>query len=119
VAGIGGGGLVAMVWCIMGEIVPARDRSKWTDVLSTTWGCSALCGPLLGGVFSGLCFRLHSRRISASCIVRLQTRSAGGGVVRRRSFSGHLLQTNSLAPLDSLRERACRRDFRHHAVRFS
>ncbi|KIK71339.1 hypothetical protein GYMLUDRAFT_90316 [Collybiopsis luxurians FD-317 M1] len=52
-AGIGGGGIVSCVWVITAEIVPMRNRAKWSQALSITWSCSALAGPLLGGLFSG------------------------------------------------------------------
>ncbi|KAF5384728.1 hypothetical protein D9757_006210 [Collybiopsis confluens] len=52
-AGIGGGGIVSCVWVITAEIVPMKNRAKWSQALSVTWSCSALAGPLLGGLFSG------------------------------------------------------------------
>ncbi|KAG5733052.1 hypothetical protein E4T56_gene3559 [Termitomyces sp. T112] len=51
-AGIGGGGIVSSVWVITAELVEVRRRAKWSQVLSLTWSCSAIAGPLLGGVFS-------------------------------------------------------------------
>lgn len=52
VAGVGGGGIVSSVWVITSEIVEVRNRAKWSQALSITWSCSAIAGPLLGGVFS-------------------------------------------------------------------
>ncbi|KAF9498060.1 amino acid permease ScVBA-like protein [Pleurotus eryngii] len=52
IAGIGGGGIVASVWVITSEIVEVRNRAKWSQALSVTWSCSAVAGPILGGVFS-------------------------------------------------------------------
>ncbi|KAJ3556865.1 hypothetical protein NM688_g1790 [Phlebia brevispora] len=52
-AGIGGGGIVSLVWTITSEIVDLQSRAKWSQALSITWSCSAVAGPLLGGVFSG------------------------------------------------------------------
>jgi MFS family permease len=69
VAGIGGGGIVCSVWVITAEIVSyfrgltypcistisqveIRKRAKWSQALSVTWSCSAIAGPLLGGLFS-------------------------------------------------------------------
>ncbi|GAW04732.1 amino acid permease -like protein [Lentinula edodes] len=52
-AGIGGGGIVSCVWVITAEIVEMRHRAKWSQALSVTWSCSAVAGPLLGGLFSG------------------------------------------------------------------
>ena len=55
VAGIGAGGIVSLVWTITAEIVEADSQAKWSQALSVTWACSAIAGPLLGGVFSGKC----------------------------------------------------------------
>ena len=52
-AGIGGGGIVSSVWVITAELVEVRHRAKWSQALSLTWSCSAIAGPLIGGVFSG------------------------------------------------------------------
>ncbi|KAG9314590.1 major facilitator superfamily domain-containing protein [Chiua virens] len=51
-AGIGGGGIVSSVWVITSEIVEPKYRAKWSQALSVTWSCSAIAGPLLGGLFS-------------------------------------------------------------------
>ncbi|KAL4243172.1 MFS transporter superfamily protein [Abortiporus biennis] len=51
-AGIGGGGIVSLVWTITSEIVDVQSRAKWSQALSITWSCSAIAGPLLGGLFS-------------------------------------------------------------------
>ena len=59
-AGIGGGGIVSLVWTITSEIVDVQSRAKWSQALSITWSCSAIAGPLLGGVFSGEEFKAQS-----------------------------------------------------------
>ncbi|KAJ7169532.1 major facilitator superfamily domain-containing protein [Mycena filopes] len=53
IAGIGAGGIVGSVWVITAEIVEIQNRAKWSQALSITWSCSAIAGPLLGGLFSG------------------------------------------------------------------
>lgn len=53
IAGIGGGGIVSSVWVLTAQLVPETSRAKWSQALSITWACSAVSGPLLGGVFSG------------------------------------------------------------------
>ncbi|KAJ6519489.1 amino acid permease ScVBA-like protein [Mycena sanguinolenta] len=53
IAGIGAGGIVSSVWVITAEIVKVQSRAKWSQALSVTWSCSAIAGPLLGGLFSG------------------------------------------------------------------
>lgn len=51
-SGIGGGGIVNSVWVITSELVEVPNRAKWSQALSVTWSCSAVAGPLIGGVFS-------------------------------------------------------------------
>ncbi|KAI0003723.1 major facilitator superfamily domain-containing protein [Russula compacta] len=51
-SGIGGGGIVSSVWVITSELVDVSKRAKWSQALSVTWSCSAIAGPLLGGIFS-------------------------------------------------------------------
>ncbi|KAH9947709.1 amino acid permease ScVBA-like protein [Amylocystis lapponica] len=51
-AGIGGGGIVSLVWTITSEIVDVPSQAKWSQALSVTWACSAIAGPILGGLFS-------------------------------------------------------------------
>lgn len=51
-AGLGGGGIVSSVWVITSEIVEPQNRAKWSQALSITWSCSAVAGPILGGLFS-------------------------------------------------------------------
>ncbi|KIP11457.1 hypothetical protein PHLGIDRAFT_27930 [Phlebiopsis gigantea 11061_1 CR5-6] len=73
-AGIGGGGIVSLVWTITSEIVEERSRAKWSQALSITWSCSAVAGPLLGGAFSGASRRNASFRIYLNlpvCLVAL------------------------------------------------
>ncbi|HUC26021.1 MAG TPA: MFS transporter [Streptosporangiaceae bacterium] len=50
--GVGGGGLNSLVMAIMGDVVPARQRSKYQAVLGIVSTLALIAGPLLGGVFS-------------------------------------------------------------------
>jgi len=108
-AGVGGGGIVSLVWTITSEIVDVQSRAKWSQALSITWSCSAIAGPLLGGLFSGqsgylswrwafylnlpvclfafavLCFSLRHVRMGRSQDVSWQT------LVQRFDFVGLLL----------------------------
>jgi hypothetical protein len=43
---------VNSVWVITSELVEIPNRAKWSQALSVTWSCSAVAGPLLGGIFS-------------------------------------------------------------------
>ncbi|KAB5592625.1 MFS transporter [Ceratobasidium theobromae] len=52
--GVGGGGIVTLIWVILDEVAPAKSRQQWNTALSAVWSMSALAGPLMGGVFSDL-----------------------------------------------------------------
>jgi EmrB/QacA subfamily drug resistance transporter len=56
--GIGGGGLNSLVQAIMGDLVPARQRSKYQAMTGLVATLALIAGPLLGGAFSeGLSWR--------------------------------------------------------------
>ncbi|MEI9987877.1 MAG: MFS transporter [Aliidongia sp.] len=50
--GLGGGGMMALVYVAIHEIFPERFWPRLLVVVSTIWGASALCGPLIGGLFA-------------------------------------------------------------------
>ena len=47
--GIGGGGLMAIAFAIIGDVIPARERGRYTGYFGAVFGVSSLAGPLLGG----------------------------------------------------------------------
>jgi EmrB/QacA subfamily drug resistance transporter len=50
--GVGGGGLNSLVMAITGDVVPARQRSKYQAVLGIVAIVALIAGPLLGGLFT-------------------------------------------------------------------
>ncbi|KAJ3384555.1 hypothetical protein HDU84_002867 [Entophlyctis sp. JEL0112] len=52
VAGIGGGGIFALVLIIISDIVSIRDRGKYQGLIGATFGLASVIAPLLGGAFS-------------------------------------------------------------------
>jgi EmrB/QacA subfamily drug resistance transporter len=50
--GIGGGGLNSLVMAIIGDVVPARQRSKYQAMLGSVATLALIAGPLAGGLFS-------------------------------------------------------------------
>ncbi|CAG8490281.1 16262_t:CDS:2 [Dentiscutata erythropus] len=52
IAGIGGGGIVALVMIIVSEIVSTKDRGKYQGIIGMCYGIASIVGPLLGGAFT-------------------------------------------------------------------
>jgi len=52
IQGLGAGGLMALTFVIIGDLVSPRERGKYQGYFGAVWGLSAVAGPLLGGFFS-------------------------------------------------------------------
>jgi len=52
IQGIGAGGLFALSFIIIGDIVSPRERGKYQGLFGAVWGISSVAGPLLGGFFA-------------------------------------------------------------------
>lgn len=52
--GLGGGALVALAIVGVSQLFPERLWTRMIAVISGVWGASALCGPLVGGVFASI-----------------------------------------------------------------
>ncbi|KAF9580134.1 hypothetical protein BGW38_003342 [Lunasporangiospora selenospora] len=52
VAGIGAGGLMAMVFIILSDMLDMRERGKYMGFIGIIFSLSSVIGPLLGGAFT-------------------------------------------------------------------
>jgi EmrB/QacA subfamily drug resistance transporter len=50
--GLGAGGLMALVFAIIGDIIPPRQRGRYQGYFGGVWAISSVVGPLLGGFFT-------------------------------------------------------------------
>ena len=50
--GIGGGGLMAIAFSVIGDIIPPRERGRYQGYFGAVFGVSSVAGPLLGGWFT-------------------------------------------------------------------
>jgi EmrB/QacA subfamily drug resistance transporter len=49
IQGAGGGGLMAMAFIIIGDIISPRERGRYIGYFTATWALASVAGPLLGG----------------------------------------------------------------------
>ncbi|KAI9814205.1 MAG: hypothetical protein M1827_003371 [Pycnora praestabilis] len=52
IQGVGSGGIVALTYIIVTDLVALRERGKWFGLISMTWAVGTITGPVLGGVFA-------------------------------------------------------------------
>ncbi|MEY4900252.1 MAG: hypothetical protein RI895_674 [Actinomycetota bacterium] len=52
IQGLGAGGLMALTFVIIGDLVSPRERGRYQGYFGAVWGLAAVAGPLLGGFFS-------------------------------------------------------------------
>src|SRR3954452_6031389 len=49
--GLGGGGLMVVTLAVVGDVVPPRERGRYSGFFGAVFGVSTVIGPLLGGFF--------------------------------------------------------------------
>ena len=50
--GLGGGGLMVLSQAIVADVIPARKRPLYMNIMGIAWAVPMLAGPLLGGLFT-------------------------------------------------------------------
>ena len=53
VQGLGAGGLMALAFAIIGDILPPRERARYQGYFMAVFGISSVAGPVLGGLLAG------------------------------------------------------------------
>ena len=51
IQGLGGGGLMVLVMAVIADIIPPRERGKYTGLFGAVFAVASIAGPLLGGFF--------------------------------------------------------------------
>ncbi|MCW2829705.1 MAG: transporter [Aeromicrobium sp.] len=47
--GVGGGGLMALAFATLGDVIPPRERGRYMGYMGAVFGTSSVLGPVLGG----------------------------------------------------------------------
>ncbi|MEO6203892.1 MAG: MDR family MFS transporter [Mycobacteriales bacterium] len=51
--GLGAGGLMSLVFAIVGDLVPPRERARYQAYFTSVFAIASVLGPILGGTFAG------------------------------------------------------------------
>lgn len=51
IQGLGGGGLMVLVMAVIADVIPPRERGRYTGLFGAVFAVSSIVGPLLGGWF--------------------------------------------------------------------
>jgi MFS family permease len=52
IQGVGGGGLVALTYVVIADMVTLRERGKWFSIIALQWAVGSVIGPVIGGLLA-------------------------------------------------------------------
>ncbi|MCJ1395856.1 hypothetical protein MMC18_008742 [Xylographa bjoerkii] len=52
IQGVGGGGVIALTYIIMTDMVGLKERGKWIGIVNVAWAIGSVSGPVIGGAFA-------------------------------------------------------------------
>lgn len=52
IQGVGGGGISALTYVIVTDMVTLQQRGKWFGLISMMWALGSVLGPVIGGVIA-------------------------------------------------------------------
>ena len=105
VQGVGGGGLLALSFAIIGDVVPPRDRGRYIGVIATVYAIGSVFGPLVGGIATDwlnwrwIFFVNVPIGLAAFVIAGRSLRYHQHRLVHRLDYVGSLLLIVSVTPL--------------------
>ncbi|KAJ2469959.1 hypothetical protein GGI02_003261 [Coemansia sp. RSA 2322] len=110
VQGLGGGGIMGLIFVIIADVLSERERGRYIGVFTSTWGVASAVAPVLGGAIVQrsdwrLIFwiNLPISAVALALVLRFlrlpRPRGAAGAKLRRIDFTGALLFLAGVVPL--------------------
>lgn len=76
--GVGGGGLMQLVYIVISDVFSVRRRAKYIGLLGLMWAVAGSAGPLVGGALSQLASWRYVVRAHFAHLSMVLTCFAGG-----------------------------------------